>query len=107
MKTLKFSPELVKLIKNGSKTITWRLFDDKNIKKGDKLLFIQRPELIPFAKALVTDVKVKLIKDLNDQDKKGHEEVGSDKDICKTYSKYYKKQITSETQVKVIHFKIV
>jgi len=35
MKTLKFTPHLVEQILAGTKTSTWRLFDDKNIMGGD------------------------------------------------------------------------
>jgi hypothetical protein len=34
MKTLKFKPHLVEQILTGTKTSTWRLFDDKNIMGG-------------------------------------------------------------------------
>ncbi len=34
MKTLKFKPHLVAQILAGTKTSTWRLFDDKNITGG-------------------------------------------------------------------------
>lgn len=35
MKTIKFRPALAKLIIEGKKTTTWRLFDDKNLQVGD------------------------------------------------------------------------
>lgn len=35
-KTLKFTPELSAKILSGEKTSTWRLFDDKNLQKGDR-----------------------------------------------------------------------
>ena len=37
MKTLKFAPPLAKMILEGNKTATWRLFDDKDLQPGDKL----------------------------------------------------------------------
>lgn len=106
MKTLKFAPELVELIKNGSKTVTWRLFDDKDIQVNDELTFIKRPELIPFATALVTDVSTKPLKDISPQDMLGHEYTGSTSEMYQKYTEYYKQQVTPETEVKVIRYKI-
>jgi len=40
MKTLKFRKELAKLIRDGTKSATWRLFDDKNLSVGDEVDFI-------------------------------------------------------------------
>jgi len=42
MKTLKFANNLVSLILSGEKTATWRLFDDKDLTKGDKVLFLDQ-----------------------------------------------------------------
>jgi hypothetical protein len=40
MKKLKFRHHLVKEIVTGSKTVTWRLFDDKDLQVGDELELI-------------------------------------------------------------------
>ncbi len=56
MKSLKFAPDLVPFVKNGSKTCTFRLFDDKNLQVGEIVEFIQRPELTVFAKAEILEV---------------------------------------------------
>jgi len=106
MKTLKFAPELVDLVKNGSKTSTWRLFDDKNIQTGDFLTLIKRPEIVPFAEAQVIAVTEKALKDINEEDKKGHETVGNSEQMYETYSKYYNQQVTPETIVKIIKFNV-
>ncbi len=39
MKTMKFRDYLVSKILDGSKTVTWRLFDDKDLQAGDELTF--------------------------------------------------------------------
>lgn len=106
MKTLKFSPELVKLVQNGTKTTTWRLFDDKNIQVGDEITLIKKPELVPFAEVVVEEVTIKPLGLLDKNDKQGHEEVGSDENMYKTYSQYYNKEVGPETEVKVIKFKV-
>ena len=107
MKTLKFSPELVELVKNGSKTTTWRIFDDKDLQTGDFVTFIKRPELTPFAEAKITNVVTKPIKNLTDQDKEGHEDVGTQEAMYQTYSKYYNREVNPDTEVKIIKFEVL
>ena len=51
MKTLKFTKELSQLILQGNKNTTWRLFDDKDLKKGDEVIFIIKETMQEFAKA--------------------------------------------------------
>ncbi len=70
------------------------------------MILIKRPELQPFALARVTKVTIKLLKDLNDDDKEGHEDTGTPDSMYKKYSEYYKQQVTPDTEVKVIKFKI-
>ncbi len=106
MKTLKFSPNLVELICNGTKTTTWRLFDDKNIQQGDDITLIKRPELEPFAEAKVLSVVTKPISNINKEDKAGHVEVGTAEEMYKMYETYYKRPITPDTEIKVIKFEI-
>jgi hypothetical protein len=107
MKTLKFSQELVELVKTGKKTTTWRLFDDKDLKTGDLVIFLRRPELTPFAEARITHVSVKSMAELTDEDRIGHEDVGTGEEIYKIYSGYYNKEVTHETEVKVIKFEVL
>lgn len=42
MKTLNFVPELAALIKQGKKTTTFRLFDEKNLQAGDIITLTTR-----------------------------------------------------------------
>ncbi|MBI2591035.1 MAG: ASCH domain-containing protein [Candidatus Blackburnbacteria bacterium] len=53
MKTLKFAPELASLVLDGSKTSTWRLFDDKDLAQGDQLSLVNRETREEFAKAVI------------------------------------------------------
>lgn len=59
MKTLKFTSQLVDEILAGNKTSTWRLFDDKDLKNGDKLIFINKDTGDQFGTATITSLKVK------------------------------------------------
>lgn len=106
-KTLKFSPDLVPLILNGEKVSTWRLFDDKDLKVGDTVIFVKRPELVSFALAQLTAVTEKRLGDLTNEDKQGHETFASDKEMYKQYTEYYKTPVCPNTTVKLIRFEIM
>ena len=56
MKTLKFTPPLVKMILDGNKTTTWRLFDDKDSQPGDKLNLQNCGTGKDFAKAEILEI---------------------------------------------------
>ncbi|MBS3155813.1 ASCH domain-containing protein [Candidatus Woesearchaeota archaeon] len=107
MKSLKFHTILIPLILSKRKTSTWRLFDDKELKEGDIVNFINNKTLGKFAKAELTNIKIKKFKDLTENDWKGHEEYSSDKEMYKKYTKYYKKPINGETELKIISFRLI
>lgn len=107
IKTLKFVPELVPLVLNGSKTSTWRLFEDKNLSKGDELILINKGTLQEFAKARITEVKELPLKDLGEEDKKGHETFSSLQQMYQTYAGYYNKKVDGNTLIKIIRFKLL
>ena len=56
MKTLKFTSPLAKMILDGSKTTTWRLFDDKDLQSGDKLDLQNCETGEDFAKAEILEI---------------------------------------------------
>lgn len=107
MKTLKFRKNLSDLILLGEKTTTWRLFDDKDIQVGDKLSLLVWETKEEFNKAIVTEVKEKQFKNLTENDWQGHEKFENDKEMYKTYSKYYNQPVTENTIVKIIKFKLL
>lgn len=107
MKTLKFSKNLIPPILSGKKTITWRLFDDKNLQAGNKMIFLDSENKKPFAKALLIKVREKSFKKLTEKDKEEHEEFKNDEEMYKTYSEYYKTKVTPDALLKVIKFKIL
>mgnify|MGYP002814606716 CR=1 FL=1 len=107
MKTLKFRKELAKLILQGKKKKTWRLFDDKKLKEDDIVLFEEWETEKIFAKAKLTKVKEITFKDINKKDEEGHEKFSSKEEMYKTYSDYYNKPINPETKLKVINFELL
>jgi hypothetical protein len=106
-KILKFHPSLISSILDKSKTTTWRLFDDKNLMKGDKLLLINSKILKDFAKAEILDVKKTKFKDLNEEDWKGHEKFENNEKMFEAYAKYYGRKVNKNTSLKIIKFKII
>lgn len=107
MKTLKFRGALSKLVLDGKKTTTWRLFDDKNISAGDEVLLVVWENKKEFAKAKIIDVKERKFKDMTDEDWEGHEKFSSEDELYKTYSIYYNQKVDKNTIVKIIKFKII
>jgi len=106
MKQLKFSEPLPELILSGKKNTTWRINDNKNILGGDSLSLCHNNGE-EFAKAKAISVKETNFGNLTEEDKKGHEEFSSDKEMYETYSRYYNIKVTSETKVKIIRFRIL
>ena len=106
MKALKFRHNLVKKILDGSKTVTWRLFDDKNL-QGDKLNFIDWQTGEKFAEAEIVGIKEKKFGDLEDADFEGHEKFGSRDELLRQYREYYGNKVGWDTLVKILTFKIL
>ncbi len=104
MKTLKFTPQLVSKILSGEKTSTWRLFDDKNLTNGDKLLFINNETMEFFGEAIITSLKAKTLGNLTDDDWNGHEKFSSEEEMYFTYRKYYGDKVDKNTEVKILTF---
>lgn len=96
MKTLKFREKLSKLILNGEKVTTWRLFDDKNLSEGDNVTFIVKETGKMFATAKLTSVKETKFSNLTEDDWEGHEKFSSAEEMYDTYSRYYG-QLVDET----------
>ena len=106
MKTLKFAGQLPKLILQCTKTVTWRINDDKNIVEGD-ILSLCTSDSEEFAQAVVTKIGMRTLGTLTAEDKEGHEVFSSEQEMYDTYSRYYYMPVTKETQVKVIHLKLI
>lgn len=103
---MKFDLELIPLILSGKKTITYRLFDDKNLQKGDDVLLINSKTSKAFARAKVKSVVEKQLGNLDSEDKTCHEVYQNDKEKYKTFSKYYRRIVGLNTLVKVIKFEL-
>ncbi len=105
-KTLKFKEHLVPLILSGEKTVTWRLFDDKDLRVGDKVNLINADSREIFGSAKLTEIKEKPFGEITDEDFDGHEKFESEKEMYETYKKYYGGKLSKDTTVKIIKFKL-
>jgi uncharacterized LabA/DUF88 family protein/uncharacterized protein YqfB (UPF0267 family) len=106
IKTLKFMKELADLILKGEKTVTWRLFDDKELRVDD-ILNLQISETgKDFAKAKIVDVREKKLGEVDAEDYVGHEGFSSQDEMLKTYKGYYGDKVNLDTQVKIIKFSL-
>jgi len=106
MKKLKFRHNLVKLILHREKITTWRLFDDKDLKIGDTLEFIDSETNQKFAEAEILEVKEKELGKVESSDFEGHEKYESRANMISHYRQYYGNKVTQKTIVKIIKFRL-
>lgn len=110
MKTLKFNHTFAQMIRQGQKTSTWRLFDDKDLSVGDTIKIIDKvkPDVPDswqvIGKAVVNEVVEKRLKDVNQEDMEGHELFSSQEEMLNVYRSYYGDRVNLETPVKIINF---
>jgi len=107
MKTLKFRHFLAEEILAGRKTVTWRLFDDKDLKVGDKIDLIEWENKNKFAEAEIIGIKEKELKKIEEKDFDGHEKFTSKEDMYETYIKYYGDKVNPDAIVKIVRFKLI
>jgi len=110
MKTLKLDHSLAALVRNGTKTSTWRLYDDKDIKVNDTIELIDKVDpgdpstWASIGEARVDSVLEKRLGEVIKGDFEGHENFTSKEAMLEMYRKYYGPQVTFETPVKMIRF---
>ena len=106
-KTLKFAPHLVPLVLSGEKTTTWRLFDDKDLQKGDRLIFINKETGKEFAKAVITEVRETELGEVTEDDYDGHEKFESKEKMLEAYRGYYGLKVIPNSVLKIISFNLL
>jgi isopentenyl-diphosphate Delta-isomerase len=104
MKTLKFKPYLVEKILAGTKTTTWRLYDDKDIQVGDSIDVFNKENGDQFGVITVMHVYEKTLGTLDEADWEGHERFPSESAMYDEYREYYGEDVGPETPVKIINF---
>lgn len=113
MKTIKFEHHLAQMIREGAKTATWRIYDDKNISVNDEVELIDKvdPQKTDtwqvFANAVIDVIIEKRLGDIKEADFEGHETFKSKEEMITTYQRYYGPQVDEQTPVKIIHFHLL
>jgi len=92
---------------SGQKNVTWRFFDEKDIKAGDPLSLINKATGEQFVEATVESVTRKPFKDISDEDITGHEFFASREEMLQTYQGYYGDSLFEGSEVKIIGFKLL
>lgn len=113
MKTLKLDHELADMIRNGTKTSTWRIYDDKDIKVNDRVELIDKADpkdsstWHALGEARIDMVIEKRLGEVTKADFEGHNAFASRDEMLATYQKYYGPQVDFETPIKMIHFTLM
>ncbi len=101
--TMRFVPELVPLVLDGSKYKTYRFFESKKVGTGDLVDFIDSSTKKRFATARITKVEKRNFIDIPLHDK-GHEPDVSIEARRERYEEYYKKTVRDNTPVWIYTF---
>lgn len=104
MKILKFKPELCKQIVGGTKTSTWRLFDDKDLQLGDNIEFVNNETGESFGTGTIFKLKLTTLGNLEETDWIGHERYASAEEMYETYRGYYGDKVSPDSELKIIEF---
>ena len=110
MKTLKLDHKLAEMVKRGTKTSTWRIYDDKDIRVNDDVELIDKVKPADptswqsLGTAKVNMVLEKRLGEITDSDTDGHDDYPTREAMLADFQKYYGPQVTFETPVKIIHF---
>jgi hypothetical protein len=107
IKKLKFRRYLVDEIIAGRKIVTWRLFDDKDLKIGDKIELLYWETRKKFSDAEIIDIREKKLGEIEGEDFDGHEKFESKEEMFETYKQYYGDRVNNDTIVKIVKFKLL
>jgi hypothetical protein len=102
-----FAPELVPLILDGSKTLTYRLGNKWDfLKVGDTILTDNSATGKAFAELEITSKEGGTFATLRD-DREGHEMYRTPEERRATFSKYYGRPIADDEPATIIGFKVL
>ncbi len=110
MKSIKLDHALAEDIKNNKKHSTWRLFDDKDLSVGDRVVVIDkvdsrdRDSWVAIGEATLTKVTEKYLGKISEGDYEGHNSYASTEEMLETFRGYYGDSVDLRTPVKVIKF---
>lgn len=103
MKTIKFAPHLVAHLRDGTKTTTWRLFDDKDLVVGDVIALVDKESLVHVGTARIASVHAKALGAVTSVEltEHGYPDINAMYDNLRSY---YGDRVTPDTEVKMITF---
>lgn len=110
MKTLKLDHELAQAVIAGTKTSTWRLFDDKNLSVDDEVILIDKVDSrkhntwLAIGRARINQITEKRLGELTEENWAGHERYSSDEEMYQTYRQYYGPKVGPDSPIKLISF---
>lgn len=104
--SIKFAPELVELVCNGSKTSTYRLGDKFDFLKAGDRIGVADNSGKNFAEVEIVEKSKTTFKDLS-IDNPGHEKYESEEAKTKAFEKHYKRAIDPAEEVIILKFKLV
>ncbi len=106
-KTIKFAPHLAASVLNGSKTITWRLWDDKNLTEGDIVDLLESGTNKYLATAKIIKIEEKVMKVLTTEEIKKHGYTSAE-EMYERHRKYYPgKEVGDDTPLKIVHYSVI
>ena len=110
MKKLKLDHELAELVRQGKKTSTWRLFDDKDLSVNDIVLLIDKVDPNDPASwkaigtATINQVIQRRLGDIDPGHADGSHHYPSKDAMIADFRRYYGANVTLQTPVKIIDF---
>lgn len=105
--SIKFAAELIPLILQGSKTITYRVGNDFDfLIPGDILPVKESATGKPITNVIIVEKSYTTFKKLPIK-RKGHEVYKSKKEQRETFKKYYGRAINDEEKILVLHFEVI
>ena len=113
MKQLKFNHDLAELIRLGTKTSTFRMYDDKDLSVNDSVELLDKVDpdnpatWVPIGKARIDRILEKRLGEVDEVDLKKHESFNSREEMLRTYRSYYGEQVTFDTPIKVVEFSLL
>ena len=104
---LGFAKQLVPLVENGSKTLTYRLGGKYVfLQSGDRLMVEDSSTHTPFAEIEIIDVSKMVFADLP-IDRQGHEVYASKSEQREVFEGFYKRVVNDAEKVLIIEFKVL
>lgn len=107
MKVLRFTEELARKILNGTKTVTWRMFDDKDLAAGDEIEFRVSGSDEVVAHGVIEAVNIKTLGTVDPSDYSVGQEPSSPEQLLEEFRGYYGDRVTLDTPLKIIAFKLI